>query len=112
MLMSSKCSPFYLDKVRPFITHPTTTCPVLSAKPGSSNSHPFLKLYVRRCILHAFQLDDWACVAAITSATGFAALSLAVIEYGAGRHLENIALDDARIFYYVRPIMALKHDQT
>lgn len=75
-------------------------------------ANPFLKLYVRRCILHAFQLDDWACVAAITSATGFAALSLAVIEYGAGRHLDNIAFDDARIFYYVRSIMALKYDQT
>lgn len=110
MLMSSKCPPFYLDKVHPFITHLTTTTHVLSAKPGLSNIHHVFKLYVRRCILHAFQLDDWACVAAITSTTAFAALSLAVIEYGAGRHLENIALDDARIFYYVRSIMALKYN--
>lgn len=110
--MSSKCPPLYIDKICPFITHVTTTCPVLSGKPGSSNSHPIFKLYVRRCILHAFQFDDWACVAAITSTTAFAALSLAVIEYGAGRHLKNIALDDARIFYYVRSIMALEYDQT
>lgn len=70
-----------------------------------SNSHPIFKLYVRRCILHAFQTDDWACLAGLLSATGFASLSLAVIEYGAGRHLANIALDDARIFYYVRSIL-------
>lgn len=108
MFMSSKLSPFCPHKVHPFITQLTPTCPVLSVKPVSSNSHPVFKLYVRRCILHAFQFDDWACIAAIISTTAFAALSLAVIEYGAGRHLENIAVDDARIFYYVRYIMALK----
>lgn len=65
------------------------------------------KLYVRKTILHNFQIDDWACIAGLTSTTGFAALSLAVIEYGAGRHLANIAADDARIFYIVRAIMPL-----
>lgn len=57
---------------------------------------------MRRCILRAFQVDDLACIAAIVSTTGFAALSLAVIEYGAGRHYVNIDFADARIFYYVR----------
>lgn len=69
---------------------------------AGTNGHPVIKLYVRRCILHAFQTDDWACMAAILATTTFGALSLAVIEYGAGRHLANIAMDDARIFYYVR----------
>lgn len=53
-------------------------------------------------MLRAFQVDDLACIAAIVSTTGFAALSLAVIEYGAGRHYMNIDFADARIFYYVR----------
>lgn len=59
------------------------------------------QLYVRKFILHAFQIDDWACITGLVSTTGFAALSLAVIEFGAGRHLVNIPFDDARIFYIV-----------
>lgn len=76
----------------------------------SSNGLPVIKLYVRRYILHAFQADDWACMAAILATTGFGALSLAVIEYGAGRHLANIPVNDARIFYYVR--CKIFHDLT
>lgn len=83
-----------------------------SLKRLSANTQPVFKLYVRRCILHAFQIDDWACIFALLSTTAFATLSLAVIEYGAGRHLANIAMSDARVFYYVRSIIALKHNQT
>ncbi|KAJ4419643.1 hypothetical protein N0V82_004838 [Gnomoniopsis sp. IMI 355080] len=57
------------------------------------------RLYVRKFILNAFQIDDWACVTGLVSTTSFAGLSLAVIEFGAGRHLANIPFDDARIFY-------------
>lgn len=62
-------------------------------------------------MLHTFQADDLACVVAIFSTTGFAALSLAVIEYGAGRHMANIALSDARIFYYVRYLLLMQYDR-
>lgn len=115
-LLICSCRVSGLPSARTRSTHPSFISQQhalpLSVRPASFNSYLFCKLYVRRCILHAFQFDDWACVAAIISTTAFAALSLAVIEYGAGRHLKNIALDDARIFYYVRSILALKYDQT
>lgn len=104
MLMSSEFLALCSDNIHPSITHLITTRPISLYVPSSSNSHPIFKLYVRRCILHTFQTDDWACAAALISTTSFAELSLAVIEYGAGRHLANIAVDDARIFYYVRLI--------
>lgn len=106
MLMSSEFLVFCLSEIHPYITHLITICSILFMKLALSNSCLIFQLYVRRCILHAFQADDWACMAALLSATGFASLSLAVIEYGAGRHLANIALGDARIFYYVRSILA------
>lgn len=106
MLMSSEFLAFCSDKTHASLTRLVKICPVPLFGAALSNGHPAFKLYVRRCILHAFQNDDWACAAALISTTSFAALSLAVIEYGAGRHLANIAVDDARIFYYVRSDMA------
>lgn len=105
MLMSSKFVTPLPRHQKQCIHHTSkynTFCPFLCVWHTPSNGNPVIKLYVRRCVLHAFQTDDWACMAAILATTGFGALSLAVIEYGAGRHLANIPVNDARIFYYVR----------
>ncbi|KXJ86612.1 hypothetical protein Micbo1qcDRAFT_219233 [Microdochium bolleyi] len=62
-----------------------------------------MRLYVRKFIKASFGVDDWACLIALIIVTTFNGIGLGVIHYGAGKHMQNVAMEDLKywfILYY------------
>ncbi|KAH8883257.1 hypothetical protein GQ53DRAFT_787095 [Thozetella sp. PMI_491] len=62
------------------------------------------RLYIRRFMLHTFGIDDWACLFGLLFVTAFNGIGLAVVYYGAGKHIQNVSQEDLAkwfMLYYV-----------
>ncbi|KAI0005663.1 hypothetical protein F4779DRAFT_630078 [Xylariaceae sp. FL0662B] len=63
-----------------------------------------LRLYIRKFMLNTFGLDDWACVFGLLFVTAFNGIGMAVIYYGAGKHIQHVPPEHLKkwfLLYYV-----------
>ncbi|KAK1243314.1 hypothetical protein MKX07_003942 [Trichoderma sp. CBMAI-0711] len=62
------------------------------------------KLYIRKFMLNSFGIDDWACLVGLIFVTTFNGIGLAVVYYGAGKHIQHVTPDELKhwfMLYYV-----------
>ncbi|KAL6790463.1 hypothetical protein GGI42DRAFT_346998 [Trichoderma sp. SZMC 28013] len=62
------------------------------------------KLYIRKFMLNSFGIDDWACLIGLIFVTTFNGIGLAVVYYGAGKHIQHVTADELKhwfMLYYV-----------
>ncbi|KAL7908105.1 hypothetical protein GGI35DRAFT_480823 [Trichoderma velutinum] len=62
------------------------------------------KLYIRKFMLNSFGIDDWACLVGLLFVTTFNGIGLAVVYYGAGKHIQHVTPDELKhwfMLYYV-----------
>ncbi|KAL7941028.1 hypothetical protein V8C42DRAFT_361425 [Trichoderma barbatum] len=54
------------------------------------------KLYIRKFMLNSFGIDDWACLIGLLFVTAFNGIGLAVVYYGAGKHIQHVTPDELK----------------
>ncbi|KAF4855297.1 hypothetical protein CGCSCA4_v001425 [Colletotrichum siamense] len=57
------------------------------------------RLYVRKYVINAFGIDDWACLVGLISVTMFNGVGLAVVHYGVGKHIQHVSQEHLKMWF-------------
>ncbi|KAI8243240.1 hypothetical protein K4K57_008085 [Colletotrichum sp. SAR 10_99] len=61
------------------------------------------RLYVRKYVINAFGIDDWACLVGLISVTMFNGVGLAVVHYGVGKHIQHVSQEHLKMWFLCTP---------
>ncbi|RFU80715.1 hypothetical protein TARUN_1484 [Trichoderma arundinaceum] len=66
------------------------------------------KLYIRKFMLNSFGIDDWACLIGLAFVTAFNGIGLAVVYYGAGKHIQHVTPEELKHWFMSSILLFLR----